>query len=38
MYGEEERCIPVWLGKLEGKKTLGKSTSRREDNIKMDHQ
>jgi len=38
MYGEEKRCIPVWLGKPEGKKTLRKSTSRREDNNKMDHQ
>jgi len=35
---EEERCIPVWLGEPEGKKTLERSTRRREDNIKRDHQ
>jgi hypothetical protein len=38
MYGEEVRCIQVWIGKPERKKTLGRSTCRREDNIEMDHQ
>jgi hypothetical protein len=38
VYGEEEICIPLCLGKLEGKKTLGRYKNRREDSIKMDHQ
>jgi hypothetical protein len=38
MCGEEERCMTVWLGEPEGKKTLERSTRRRDDNIKMYHQ
>jgi len=38
MCGEEESCVPVWLGEPEGKKTLERSTYKREDNIKMDDQ
>jgi len=38
MFGEEVRCIPVWVGKPEGKDRVGKSACRREDNIEMVHQ
>jgi hypothetical protein len=31
-------CIGVLVEKLEGKRTLGRPTCRREDNIKMDFQ
>jgi hypothetical protein len=35
-YGGEERRIHVWVGKLEGKRTIGRPRRRWEDNIKMD--
>ena len=34
-YGEIQKCI-VLVGKLEGKRPLGRPRSRWEDNIKMD--
>jgi len=34
----EERRIQVLVGKLEGKRPLGKQRHRRENKIKMDHQ
>jgi hypothetical protein len=38
MYGEEERCIQDLVGKPEGKRPLGRSRYRWENNIKMDLQ
>jgi hypothetical protein len=37
-YEEEERCIRVFVRKPEGKRPLGRTTRRWEDNIKMDLQ
>jgi len=37
-YGEEERCITVFLGKPEGKRPLARHRRRWEDNPKMDLQ
>ena len=38
-YGREERCVyRVLVGKPEGKKPLGRSRRRWEDNIKIDRQ
>jgi hypothetical protein len=37
-YGEDERCIKVFVGRPEGKRPLGISRCRWEDNIKMDIQ
>ena len=36
MYGEEERCKRVLVGRPEGRKLLGRHRRRWEDNIKMD--
>jgi len=36
MYGEEERCIQVLVGKLEEKRPFGGSRPRRDGNKKMD--
>ena len=38
MYGEEERCNRVLVGRPEGRKPLGRHRCRWEDNIKMDIQ
>jgi hypothetical protein len=34
--GEKENAYSILVGKLEGKRPLGRSRSRRVDNIKMD--
>jgi hypothetical protein len=36
MYGGEERCVQVLVGKPEGRRTLGRPRLRWKDNIKMD--
>ena len=38
MYGGEERCIWVMVGKPEGKRPLGRHRHRWDSNIKMDLQ
>jgi hypothetical protein len=38
MYGGEERCNRVSVGRPEGRKPLGRRRCRWEDNIKMDLQ
>ena len=38
VYGGGERCAEVLVGKLEGKRPLGRPGRRWEDNIKMDLQ
>jgi len=37
-YGGEERCIEGFGGETEGKRPLGRTRHRWEDNIKMDFQ
>lgn len=36
LYGKEEKCIQVLVGKAEGKKITGRSRHRQKNNIKMD--
>jgi len=36
MYGGEERCVQVLVGKPEGRRTLGRPRLRWKDNIKLD--
>jgi hypothetical protein len=36
MYGGEERCVQVLVGKPERRRTLGRPRLRWKDNIKMD--
>ena len=38
MYGGEQRCVRVLVGKHEGRRPLGRTRRRWEDNIKMDLQ
>jgi hypothetical protein len=35
MYGTQERCTQVLVGRLEGMRPLGRPSDRLEDNIKM---